>query len=550
MPTISKLSSITSWPDDVPTTEILCAGEGFVGWESNLRCPITIDEAGVIDGEDIDESDILGRMSSDVEEKIGQSRDLSNLSAAKLERLNFYQCLGNLPLHATPEQVRKAYYKACLLYHPDKTGRGEDDEVFLKIKAAFDTLMDEQKRRAYDSQLPFDDSIPRGSESTQEFFDLYRPVFERNLRFDNRLKSNGKESQLSRSLSGSSNNSNSKNKSKKKNKSAKDNDQRAQPPSLGDDDTPLDQVHAFYEYWIHFESWRDFSLEAATLTNNANFDLDTVDSRYEKRFLQKEIDRKAKALKRDEMARINLLVERAMAADPRLKREKQKVQEEKERIERERREAIAKKRQEEQERLEAERKEREEQETREKENKAIQKAEKEKQKKLARKAKANLRKLCIAAHGTGKTYWTSLEHMYDDLDYLCEKLETTEIGELSQGLGDPDNLCLEGVETIKDKIVQLKEGRKSPPESKKQGQSETENGSNPGIMKQSSTGGSKSDAWTESQDKQLMDGLSKFPATMDKNERWGNIANGVTGKSKKECVERFKAIRESLKKAK
>jgi DnaJ family protein C protein 2 len=34
---------------------------------------------------------------------------------------------------------------------------------------------------------------------------------------------------------------------------------------------------------------------------------------------------------------------------------------------------------------------------------------------------------------------------------------------------------------------------------------------------------------------------------MDKNERWASIAKGVDGKSKKECVERFKAIRAAIK---
>lgn len=47
--------------------------------------------------------------------------------------------------------------------------------------------------------------------------------------------------------------------------------------------------------------------------------------------MKQEVDRKMKKLKREEMARINLLVERAMAADPRLRREKErKIREKKE----------------------------------------------------------------------------------------------------------------------------------------------------------------------------------------------------------------------------
>ena len=55
------------------------------------------------------------------------------------------------------------------------------------------------------------------------------------------------------------------------------------------------------------------------------------------------------------------------------------------------------------------------------------------------------------------------------------------------------------------------------------------------------------DIWTEEQDKLLQDGLANNPATMDKNERWTNIAKCVPGKTKKQCVNRFKAIRDAIK---
>ena len=58
------------------------------------------------------------------------------------------------------------------------------------------------------------------------------------------------------------------------------------------------------------------------------------------------------------------------------------------------------------------------------------------------------------------------------------------------------------------------------------------------------------DAWTEEQDSLLQEMLRKFPSDMDKNERWKNIAQGVPGKTKKECVERFKAIRDAVKQKK
>jgi DnaJ family protein C protein 2 len=55
------------------------------------------------------------------------------------------------------------------------------------------------------------------------------------------------------------------------------------------------------------------------------------------------------------------------------------------------------------------------------------------------------------------------------------------------------------------------------------------------------------DVWTEEQDRQLQHGLAQYPASMDKNARWACIAKGVTGKNKKQCVLRFKAIRDAIK---
>ena len=53
--------------------------------------------------------------------------------------------------------------------------------------------------------------------------------------------------------------------------------------------------------------------------------------------------------------------------------------------------------------------------------------------------------------------------------------------------------------------------------------------------------------WTEEQIKLLQEGLAKYPASMNKNERWKQIAKCVPGKTKKDCVQQFKAIRETLK---
>ncbi len=46
--------------------------------------------------------------------------------------------------------MRKAYKKKALVHHPDRNG-GETSELFLRLKAAYDTLVDESKRKNYDA---------------------------------------------------------------------------------------------------------------------------------------------------------------------------------------------------------------------------------------------------------------------------------------------------------------------------------------------------------------------------------------------------------------
>lgn len=50
--------------------------------------------------------------------------------------------------------------------------------------------------------------------------------------------------------------------------------------------------------------------------------------------------------------------------------------------------------------------------------------------------------------------------------------------------------------------------------------------------------------WTKEQDALLQHMLRLHPATLEKNDRWRLIAEGVPGRSKKECAHRFNAIRE------
>ena len=50
------------------------------------------------------------------------------------------------------------------------------------------------------------------------------------------------------------------------------------------------------------------------------------------------------------------------------------------------------------------------------------------------------------------------------------------------------------------------------------------------------------DAWTNEQQKQMEKGMREIPSTVPTKERWIKIAEGVDGKTAKECFTRFKEL--------
>jgi DnaJ homolog subfamily C member 2 len=609
---------------------------------------------------------------------------LFDFSEDEIKHLNYYQILGlEEPVRATPYTIKQAYRKASIRYHPDKTGRDESDYVFIAVKSAWDTLSDVAKRQAYDStEMPFDDSIPpdvaaaaltnNGNTSSgllytdEDFFETFGPVFERNLRFDTRLQEQT---------------------SKKKG--------AIQIPTLGDWESSIEEVQSFYDYWTHFTSWRDFSQKAQEELFENNNPLEDAESRYEKRFYQKEIDKRAKALKRQEMNRIQTLVQRSMAADPRLQKHYREQKEAKEMA------ALLRKQkkewEEEQKRHEEEQRQKEEAVRAEldRQQRAQDKVQREKEKKQLRKAKQVLRKITIAAFqeqgdAGASLPFPTLEDMSDEVEFLCNEYSLLQVQELTEEFiqtSDFDKLRDRVFETRNANEQEREAKRKAAAERQKQldddaakkaeeqaaakawspeelaalakavkkfpggganrweliatfinnlcrpekpktreecieqynkiqsnklgnnkgtttnaaatpsaapvkpaavpetttesnekntttieptplvngfkaaANGEQVNGDNnhnhinpktmpaksESIMTDYSTASTDADSWSDEQGKQLLDALAKHPATMDKNERWACIAKMVTGKTKKQCVQRFKEIRDAIK---
>lgn len=161
-----------------------------------------------------------------------------------------YEVLG-VAQNASDSDLKKAYYKMALQWHPDKNpDRMEEAKTqFQLIQAAYDTLSDPQERAFYDRNR---DSILRGkaseggskpetldlfkyfssqcysgfNDSEKGFYTVYRQVFEKLAVLDMQYMD--------------------------------DEEEEIFIPSFGQSDTDLEDVGRFYAYWSSYCSAMDF----------------------------------------------------------------------------------------------------------------------------------------------------------------------------------------------------------------------------------------------------------------------------------------------------
>ncbi|KAJ8007262.1 hypothetical protein DPEC_G00115720 [Dallia pectoralis] len=142
--------------------------------------------------QELEEEEELSEESEDEELQLEEFPLLRTLDPKDWKNQDHYAvlALAHVRYKATQKQIKAAHKAMVLKHHPDKRkAAGEkivegDNDYFTCITKAIEILSDPVKRRAFDSVDPtFNNSVPSKGEGKENFFEAYSPVFERNARW-------------------------------------------------------------------------------------------------------------------------------------------------------------------------------------------------------------------------------------------------------------------------------------------------------------------------------------------------------------------------------
>lgn len=408
--------------------------------------------------------------------------------------------LGNLRYLATEEQIRKSYRETALKHHPDKQAalllgeateaakEAKKDEIenhFKAIQEAYELLMDPVRRRIYDSTDEFDDEIPTDC-SPQDFFKVFGPAFMRNGRWSVNQPA----------------------------------------PMLGDDNTPLKVVDAFYDFWFSFKSWREFP-------SDEDFDLEQAESRDHRRWMERQNAKNSEKARKDEHTRIRTLVDNAYKRDPRIIKLKEMIKAEKQK-KKEAKYMVKKQQEEEAARIaEENRLKKEEDEKQAAEAASNQKKQKEKEKKLLRKERTRLRSLSI--HVVAKNL---LNITQDDVENICLSFDMLQLQTLCENMEGKGKDSLSQAELLKEAI------NSDNIEKDRAVDNSQQNGSvKPKVNGTISTSNfeKKPKPWGKEEIELLRKGTAKYPKGTSR--RWEVISEYIgTGRSVEEILKATKTV--------
>jgi molecular chaperone DnaJ len=81
---------------------------------------------------------------------------------------DYYEVLG-VPRNVSKDEIKNAYRKLALQYHPDRNKSAGSEEKFKEISEAYAVLSDDEKRKRYDTYGHVgSEEVFRGSEANLE----------------------------------------------------------------------------------------------------------------------------------------------------------------------------------------------------------------------------------------------------------------------------------------------------------------------------------------------------------------------------------------------